>query len=114
MKTNFPVFVPYVPQNQTFSLNNNFPKSPNKFPVKEPMVKHKEIVNFSSNSSLSSNNLNKVKKRPHEYSTLRQTLNNKSDNMELLMNNNDKNKSSKLNNPLRHTLTVKPKTTVEV
>lgn len=60
----------------------NFKKSPNKFAVYEPDNKIKETPKYIVHQSLSSTNLEGVRRLPHEYSNLRQTLNFKTSDFE--------------------------------
>lgn len=84
-----------------------FKKSPNKFAVYEPFIKPKDTTNFPPNQSLSSKNLENLRKLPSEYSTLRQTLNFKPSNFESWMQEGDKEKAQKPSNILRQTLSNK-------
>lgn len=74
MKEKFSIFSPNSGKTDTLESSINFKKSPIKFAVYEPNNKPKDLPKYSPYQSISSTNLDQLKKLPHEYSNLRQTL----------------------------------------
>ena len=78
-----------------------------KFAVYEPLPKTKDSLKAFPHQSLSSANLDNLRKLPGEYSTLRQTLSFKPTNFDSLMHDDDNDKLQKPNSILRQTMSNK-------
>jgi hypothetical protein len=75
MKEKFSIFSPTSSKNDTAIQSSiNFKKSPNKFAVYEPTNRAKEYIKNGGHQSLSTANLDHLKRLPDEYANLRQTL----------------------------------------
>ena len=75
MKEKFSIFSSPPNRSEPTETSINFKKSPNKFVVYEPFTKTKELTKPYPLHTVSSHNLETLKKLPNEYSSLRQTLN---------------------------------------
>jgi hypothetical protein len=82
MKDKFSLFSPTQTKVEYLDSSSNFKKIPNKFAVYEEFSRPKESMRQPVFHTVSATNLDYLKKIPEEYSSLRQTLNYKTNNME--------------------------------
>jgi hypothetical protein len=82
MKDKFSIYSPTRPKPDYAESSNNFKKIPNMLAVYDEFTKPKEAMRQTGFHAVSATNLDYLKKIPEEYSSLRQTLNYKTNNGE--------------------------------
>ena len=107
MKDKYSIFSPPASKTDSFASEINFKNSPNKFFIYEPLNKFKDPLKILSHQSLSSTNLENVRKLPNEYLNLRQTLSFKPSNFDSLIHDDEKDKMPKSSSYLRQTISTK-------
>ena len=107
MKDKFSIFSPTYSRGGQGEAGINFKKSPNKFAVYEPNGKGRGEGKGNSYQSLSSTNLDHLRKIPSENAQLRQTLNFKTADFDSWMRDEPKEKPQKTNHFLRSTISAR-------
>lgn len=108
MKEKFSIFSPTSSKSEALETSINFKKSPIKFAVYEPDLRSKDAPKYNGYQSLSTTNLDHLKKLPHEYSNLRQTLSYKTADFDSYAHEDERDRPQKPSNILRQTINMKP------
>lgn len=107
MAEKFSIFANTFNKADPLQSSINFKKSPNKFAVYEPNHRVKEFPKYNPYQSASTTNLQQLKRLPHEYSNLRQTLNFKALDFDGFIHEQEEDQNQKSSNILRQTFNTK-------